>query len=737
MNSSPIFRLLAVFFAAASVGFAKPALYIIGDSTVRNQTAGQRGWGDPLAEKFDAAKIGVLNRAIGGRSSRTFLTEGRWAAVAAHLKPGDFVIMQFGHNDGGPLNAERARASIKGVGDETEDIVRASDGQPETVHSFGWYLRTYVRETKAKGATAVVLSLIPRNIWNDGKIVRAEKDYGLWAKQAAEAEGALFIDFNGLLADRYEALGPEKTAALFCGTDHTHTGPDGAEFNAVALAEALRKLPGCDLGGMLLPDGLWLPSIFSDHMVLQRDMKVPVWGTAAPGAEIRMKMGNDETTCKADAHGCWKTSLPAMPAGGPFDLTLSGGGETRVIHDILSGEVWLCSGQSNMDFTLAKTEKRRFAGVTDWEKEVAAANHPRIRMFTAEWTMRESPQRDVVGRWAVCTPENAGDFSAVAYYFGRELHQRLDVPVGLIASAYGASTIEAWISEPALAKHPQFKPLLDAFAKKRLQFRDDPKAFENYAKALANAKPGKPPKNPDPVQDQHNPFVLHNGMIAPIAPYALRGAIWYQGESNLGTRALYPDLQKTLIGEWRELWGNREMPFYYVQLAPYKNPSDKPGSGGQLAEMREAQAKSLEIERTGMAVTLDIGDAKDVHPRNKHDVGLRLAKIAMTDVYAVPGVSRGPLFHEAAVENGRIRVRFQQGCGPLRAKDGPLKQFAIAGLDRRFVEAAAVIEGDSVVVSSLEVPQPAFVRYAWADNPEGANLTNEAGLPAAPFRSDR
>ncbi len=732
-----IFRPLAVLLAMASACLAKPALYIIGDSTVRNQTAGQQGWGDPLASRFDPAKIEVLNRAIGGRSSRTFLTEGRWAAVAAHLKPGDFVIMQFGHNDGGPLNAERARASIKGIGEETEDLVRVSDGKPETVHTFGWYLRTYVRETKAKGATPIVLSLIPRNIWKDGRIGRADKDYGLWARQAAAAEGAHFIDFNDLLANRYEELGPEKTAALFSGTDHTHTAPDGAAFNAGVLAGALRNLAGSGLGALLLPEGLWMPSIFSDHMVLQRDMKVPVWGTAAPGAEVRLKIGNFGTTTKADERGSWKSSILAMPAGGPHDLSITTGETTRVIHDILSGEVWLCSGQSNMDFTLARTEKRHFAGVTDWEKEVAAANHPQMRVFTAEWTMRESPQRDVAGRWAVCTPENAGDFSAVAYYFGRELHQRLGVPVGLVVSAYGASTIEAWISEPSLVKHPQFKGLLDAFANKRLKFRDDPKAFEDYAKAMANAKPGKPPKNPDPVQDQHNPFVLHNGMIAPIAPYALRGAIWYQGESNAGTRAIYPDLQNTLIGEWRDLWGNREMPFYYVQLAPYKAPSPTPGAGGQLAEMREAQAKSLEIERTGMVVTLDIGDEKDVHPRNKRDVGLRLARIAMSDTYATPGVSRGPVFREAVVEAGLIRVRFQPGCGPLRAKDGPLKQFAIAGADRKFAEATAVIEGDCVVVSSPIVPDPAFVRYAWADNPAGANLTNEEGLPAAPFRSDR
>ncbi len=726
-----VFIALAVWTAVVPSP-AKPALYLIGDSTVRNGTAGQMGWGDPLVDEFDPAKISVVNRAIGGRSSRTFLTECRWDAVMAHLQPGDFVLMQFGHNDGGKLNDERCRGSIKGIGEETEDIVRITDQQPETVHSYGWYLRKYISEAKAKGVTPIVVSPIPRNIWTDGKVGRSDDGYGGWAKQVAEQEKAVFVDFNNLLAGRYEAIGPEKTAALFAGTDHTHTGPLGAAFNAKVMATALRETA---LNDSLLPADLWLPSIFSDHMVLQREMAIPVWGTATPGAEVKATLAGNSAVTQADEYGLWRMELPKLAAGGPFTLDVSSGSAKRTYQDVLSGEVWLCSGQSNMDFTLAKTAKRSFSGVTDWEKEVVAANHPQLRMFTAEWRMNEFPQREVPGHWAVCSSETAGDFSAVAYYFGRELRQELKLPVGLVTCAFGASTIEAWIRQETLEAHPQFKDLLQAFSKKCLTFRDDPQLFLNYGEVLAKSKGGKAPKNPDPLQDQHNPFVLQNGMIAPVVPYAIRGALWYQGESNMNIRKLYPDLQQTLIADWRAQWGNPELPFYFVQLAAHKAPATEPG-GGQLPEMREAQAKSLSIPNTGMAVTIDIGDAKDVHPRNKLDVGKRLARLALTGTYGKTGVACGPTYRESFVENGRIRVNFDHTGGGLIAKDGALKQFAIAGTDGKFVWADAKIEGESVVVSSPSVTAPAFIRYAWAENPAGANLYNSEGFPAAPFRSD-
>lgn len=736
MPQRVFFLILTACLAAAASCLAKPVLYIIGDSTVRNSTAGQTGWGDPLVARFDPAKIDVINRAIGGRSSRTFLTEGRWDAVMAHLKPGDFVLMQFGHNDGGPLNDDRCRASLRGNGPETEEILRKTDGKPETVLTFGAYLRKFITGAKSKGATPIVVSLIPRNIWKDGKIGRSDQSHALWAKQAAAQEQALFIEFNHILADRYEAIGPEKTAALFAGADHTHTGPAGAEFNADVMASAIRSLEGCRLGEALLPGDLWLPSVFSDHMVLQRDMPLPVWGTTSPGAEVSVKLTGKTTTTIAGDDGKWRVEMPALTAGGPFALEVASGAARHVYQDVLAGEVWLCSGQSNMDFTLASTAKRSFSGVTDWKNVVAVADHPKLRMFTAEWTLREFPQREVAGSWAVCSPETAGDFSAVAYYFGWNLQQNLDVPVGLVTCAFGASTIEAWMREETLAAHPQFEGLLKEFGRKRTDFRDNPKAFGDYAAALAAHKGGKAPKNPDPVQDQHNPFVLHNGMIAPVAPYAIRGAIWYQGESNMPTRKIYADLQRALIDDWRSLWKNPDLPFYFVQLAAYKAPSKDPAPGGQLPEMREAQAKTLSVPHTGIAVAIDIGDEKDIHPRNKLDVGKRLARLALTGTYGKPGVPCGPLFRDASVQGGRIRVRFDHADGSLVAENGEPRGFAIAASDGKFVAAEAVIDGDCVLLSSPSVASPAFARYAWSDNPVEANLFNADGLPAAPFRTD-
>lgn len=729
-------RLFLVSLAAGlmSVAGAKPTLFIIGDSTVRNQTAGQEGWGDPLVAEFDPAKIEVINRTIGGRSSRTFLTEGRWDAVMANLKPGDFVLMQFGHNDGGPLNDERCRASLKGTGEESEDIVRKTDSQPETVHSYGWYLRKFVSDAKSKGATPVVVSLIPRNQWKDGKVGRSGDSYAGWAKEVAMQSGAAFIDFNSILADRYEKVGEEKTAALFAGSDHTHTNQAGASFNARVLAESLR---GTELGKTLLPADLWLPNVFSDHMVLQRDTPNPLWGRTKPQAKVQVRIAEKSLETTADDEGCFRIELPALKAGGPYQLQVEAG-TSRTFSDVMAGEVWLCSGQSNMDFTLASTAKRSFSGATDWQQEVADAKHPEIRMFTAEWTMREDPQREVEGLWKVCSPDSAGDFSAVAYFFARELQRDLGVPVGLITCAYGASTAEAWLSKEKLAGDEVGKPLLDAFGKKFISYRDDPQAYASYGNAMTKwqegGKKGKAPKHPDPVLDQHNPCVLFNGMIAPVLPYGIRGAIWYQGESNVGTRQTYAPLQKALIEDWRARWGRGDFPFYLVQLAPNKAPNPEPGASS-LANMREAQASALALPNTGMAVTVDIGDEKDVHPRNKQDVGKRLALLALKNAYHKDLIASGPIYKAADIEDGRVLLHFDNAVG-LTSKDGKLQHFAIAGDDRKFVWANAEIEGETVIVSSPAVPRPAYVRYAWADNPAGANLYNSVGLPAAPFRTD-
>ena len=725
--------------AAFSHAAGRPTVWLIGDSTVRNTTSGQMGWGDPLGGHFDPSHAAVVNRAIGGRSSRTFLTEGRWDAVREQLRPGDFVLIQFGHNDGGPLNDGRARASLRGTGPETETITRNSDGQQETILTYGGYLRRYLREAREKNAIPVLLSPVPRNIWQEETIRRDHAGHSLWARQVAEQEGTVFLPLHDLVADSYEQLGREATAAFFTSGDHTHTNAAGAAHTAAILAKALRGAKSLPISAWLIPEGLWMPRIFSDHMVLQREREIPLWGSAEPAGEVQARMAGHTLSTTADAEGKWSLRLPALKAGGPHRLEVASQGRKLTFEDVWIGEVWLCSGQSNMDFTLAKTEKRSFAGVTDWQKEVAAARDPGIRMFTADWAMSEFPRRDLHGSWVVCSPAAAGDFSAVAYYFARSLREELGVPVGLITSAFGASTIEAWISRPGLADVPELAALLKDFDRKKTAYRDDPARQLDYAKAVAAHRGnGRPPKNPDPVADQHSPTVLHNAMIAPLVPYALRGAIWYQGESNLGTRRFYPTLQATLIAEWRRLWQNDEMPFYFTQLAPYRNPSEQAASGGQIAETREAQARSLDIPHTGMAVTLDAGDAADVHPRDKRTVGHRLALLALNRTYQRPRTDSGPRLIGHTAREGKLILHFDPAGGTSLTAwpEPPLRGFALAGDDLRFHHAEARIEGHDVILACPELPRPLHARYAWADNPAGANLRNSAGLPAAPFRTD-
>lgn len=495
-----------------------------------------------------------------------------------------------------------------------------------------------------------------------------------------------------------------------------------------------------------------LASPFTDHAVLQRDQLLPVWGQAEPGEAIEVSIAGRQAKTTADAKGSWSVKLPPLPAGGPFELKVAGT-QTISLKDILVGEVWLCSGQSNMDFTVAKTEKRSYAGTRDAEKEIAEAKFPQIRMFTTEWSRAAEPLQTAQGEWKVCSPETVGDFSAVAYFFGRKLHQDLKVPVGLVTSAYGASSCESWISREALVSNRAFGKLLEDFAKKREDFAKMPNAMADYEAAMAKWKvsaeaakaagknPGRAPAHPDPVQDQHNPTVMFNGMIAPIIPYAVKGAIWYQGESNTGNAALYKSLQQTLVYDWRIRWQQEHFAFHAVLLAGNNAPKPEP-SESRLASFREAQCSLLELPETGIVSAVDIGDEKDVHPRNKQDVGLRLALSALGVTYGKrieydrPLPWSGPVFQDATVEGSALRLRFRHVDGGLVSKGGPLKGFAIAGADGKFVWADARIEGDNVVVSHASVPQPKVVRYAWADFPNTANFYNAANLPALPFRSD-
>jgi len=490
-----------------------------------------------------------------------------------------------------------------------------------------------------------------------------------------------------------------------------------------------------------LPAEIHLASPFTSHMVLQRDAKVPVWGTADAGENITVEFGNQKITTSADASGQWRVDLKPLKASAePRTLVVTGNlkSKTEILkcEDVLVGEVWLASGQSNMDFTMSKSVKR-FAGVTNEEQVIAAANYPLIRMFTGAAQKTYAPTNRIGGEWKICTPENAPAFSAVGYFFARDLQKEINVPVGIITEAFGASTAESWIRREALNADPKLKPMVEKFDALVDKFRTNPPPVVAETRSedvsTTNAAPrGRTRTVSEPVQDQHNATVMFNGMIAPIIPYAIRGALWYQGESivdaNTGGIALYPRVQATLIHDWRKLWAQGDFPFYIVQLAGQDAASNRP-------EVREAQATVLALPNTGMAVATDIGERKNVHPRNKQDVGNRLARIALAKTYGKEIEFSGPIYESMKIEGETIRVKFSHADG-LIAKDGILKWFSIAGADGKFVSAEAKIDGQTVVVSSPSITAPKAVRYAWVNFPDGGHLYNSAGLPAAQFRSD-
>jgi sialate O-acetylesterase len=498
-------------------------------------------------------------------------------------------------------------------------------------------------------------------------------------------------------------------------------------------------------------------------MVLQCGMKVPVWGTAESGEVVTVEFAGQKISATADANGKWRADLEPMKVSAEsrtFTVTGSKTAQPVQLDDVLVGEVWLASGQSNMDFSMSDKalgsdgKAKYFAGVTNAEAEIAAANYPLIRMFIGDASKTLEPQARVGGEWKVCTSENAPAFCAVGYFFARDLQREIKVPVGIVAEAFGASTAEAWIDRPTLAGDPKLKPLLDSFDAKVKAFNTAPPAVVapppsedvnapaavDTNTAVASGGTNAAPKRArrggggrgDPVQDQHNATVLFNGMIAPVIPYAIRGALWYQGESivdaNKGGIALYPHVQAALIRDWRRLWGEGDFPFIIVQLPGQDAASNSPF-------VREAQATVLQLPDTGMAVTTDIGEAHKVHPKNKQDVGDRLSRIALAKVYGRKIESSGPVFESMKIKGHSIRVTFSHADG-LVARDGTLKWFTIAGADGKFVDAGAKIDGKSVIVSSPEVSAPVAVRYLWVNYPEGGGLYNSANLPAAQFRTD-
>ncbi|MGA3159774.1 MAG: sialate O-acetylesterase [Terracidiphilus sp.] len=474
-------------------------------------------------------------------------------------------------------------------------------------------------------------------------------------------------------------------------------------------------------------------ALFSDHMVLQRGMSVPVWGMAAPGEAVKVTLNGQTRSTTAGHDGKWMLRLRKLKAGGPYEMRIQGT-NSLIIHDVLVGEVWLGSGQSNMAFTVSK-KAAYYAGMLDEDKEIAAANYPTIRMFMVKEKKSYTPLEDVSGEWKVCSPETVPGFSAVGYLFARDLQQRLHVPVGILTVAYGASTAEAWVPREAVAADPQMKPMLDRFDALEDFYKTHPGATTAEAPPppqTINGRSVRPGPMRDPVEDQHEPTVLFNGMLHPVVPYGIRGAIWYQGESIVGGKeglALYPHVMETMVTEWRKLWGEGDFPFYAVQLPALKNVSNNP-------LVREGQAQILMLPNTGLAVAIDVGDPDNVHPKNKAPVGERLALIALANVYGRKLEFSGPRYSSMKTEGHAIRIRFTHVDGGLVARDGPLKWFQIAGENHQFVDAEATIEGDSVLVKSDKASTPVAVRYAWANYPIGCNLFNATGLPAAPFRTD-
>ena len=480
-----------------------------------------------------------------------------------------------------------------------------------------------------------------------------------------------------------------------------------------------------------------LPSIIGDNMVLQGGDVVRIWGWAEAGEEIAISVSWRKTgwTIQAGDNGKWMFTMSAPEAGGPYEMTLKGK-NTVTVKNILVGEVWVCSGQSNMQWSVRDSANA--------EQEIAAAAYPKLRLFSVERKVADTPQDNCVGKWVECSPQTVGDFSAVAYYFGRELHKELNVPVGLIHTSWGGTPAESWASPAMIEENAVFEPVVARYKEALANYPKAKKAYDEKmeqwktdaekAKAAGTKAPSKPSEPLGPGSSW-TPAGLYNAMIAPLVSYSICGAIWYQGESNAGRAYQYRELFPAMIKSWWKAWPQGGFPFLYVQLANYMQTKDEPG-GSARAELREAQRMTLDLPDTGMAVIIDIGEADNIHPKNKQDVGKRLALWALVKTYDKTVVYSGPIYKSMQRKDKEIVLHFDHIGGGLAAKDGgPLKGFAVAGQDQRFVWADARIEADTVVVGSDKVTEPIAVRYAWADNPV-CNLYNKAGLPASPFRTD-
>ncbi len=461
-----------------------------------------------------------------------------------------------------------------------------------------------------------------------------------------------------------------------------------------------------------------MPALFSDHMVLQRDLANPVWGVADAGEEVVVALGDQTKKTTAGANGRWRVVLDPLPAGGPHKIVIEG--KNRIaINDVLVGEVWVCSGQSNMNFRVASSYAADLTRLT--------ANFPKLRMITVPTVGSQEPREDFKGSWAPCSPDTVLSYSAVGFFFGRVLHEALDVPIGLIHDSWGGSACEAWVPRPLLENNPEYKPLIDRWLAIE-------KAGTDQGRLRGNARPGN----------------LYNGMLHPVIGYGIRGAIWYQGESNAGRAYQYRDLFPLMINSWRDAWKQGDFSFYWVQLADFLPENTEPMESA-WAELREAQTMTQSLPNTGQAVIIDIGEGDDIHPKNKEDVGERLARLALAKDYHIAIAHRSPEFKSMEREGKQMVITFDYTDSGLKAFDlrnNKVTGFTIAGSDKKFVNAKAEIitatkDGkkiprhlwNKVRVSSDLVAEPVAVRYAWANNPI-CNLKTVIGLPATPFRTD-
>ncbi|OGV39623.1 MAG: hypothetical protein A2020_02855 [Lentisphaerae bacterium GWF2_45_14] len=520
------------------------------------------------------------------------------------------------------------------------------------------------------------------------------------------------------------------------------------------------RLIGCFailfLACAILHANVKMPSIFSDDMVLQRDIPLNVWGWASPSEKVTVSFAGQTVSADADKNGKWEVKLNPVPLNKDAQEMTVSGKNKLIFKNVLVGDVWVCSGQSNMQMAVN--------GVLDAGNEIASSNNLLIRQIKINTKTALYPKDDVSSsKWTPASPQTVAFFTAAGYFFAREIAKEADVPVGLINTSWGGTRIEPWISEAGFRKIPELKSISEQVdgwisttetgKKNFLKYIEEMKVWIPAAETALNEGKMPPPSPilPGLTNDHQKPTMIFNAMVNPIIRYGIKGAIWYQGESNGYEGGSYAHKMNALISDWRSLWKQGDFPFYFVQLANYQrsNP-DRPEGGDGWAKLREAQLKTLSVvPNTGMAVIIDIGDDANIHPENKQDVGKRLAAWALAKDYGKNVVPSGPLYKGFKVEGNKIRISFdhigngliageKKGLAPMRETPrAGLKSFAIAGADKKWYWADAVIDGDTVLVACGKVPKPIAVRYAFSMNPpQGVNLYNKEGLPASPFRTD-